>query len=172
MKAIAMVAHPDDCVIFAYSYIHNHPEYNWTICYLTYTELDARGKEFEKFWNSRNITTKFLGYVDDWHDIENKKISFDEDQAKKDIQETIANYDLVLTHDEYGDYGHLHHVFVNQATSGHSNRVVFAKPGSGSIKYSLENRVYSLNELPLHQEVIAGFHTNTHTNEYNLCKNI
>jgi LmbE family N-acetylglucosaminyl deacetylase len=37
MKALCLVAHPDDCVIFAYSYIYNHPEHNWTIGYLTYT---------------------------------------------------------------------------------------------------------------------------------------
>jgi dolichol-phosphate mannosyltransferase len=31
MKALCLVAHPDDCVIFAYSYIHHHPEYSWRL---------------------------------------------------------------------------------------------------------------------------------------------
>jgi len=172
VKAVAMVAHPDDCVIFAYSFIHHHPEYEWTICYLTYTESDARGREFAEFWNHRNIATKFLGYIDDWHDIENKKISFNETQAWNDIQVAVAEYDLVLTHDEHGDYGHLHHMFVNQATASHPNRVIFAKPGSGTIKYSLAHETYNLDELPLHKEVISGFHSNNHVNEYNICKNI
>ena len=169
MKAIAMVAHPDDCVIFAYSYIHNHPEYAWTICYLTYCEWQAQ--EFRQFWNRRNIPTIFLGYRDDYRDIENKRISFDVAQAQREIGNIISNYDLVLTHDENGDYGHLHHVFVNQATAGHPCRVTFAGPGSGTVKYSVEPGAYSLDELPLHRDVIAGFHSNTHTNEYITCKN-
>lgn len=171
MKAMALVAHPDDCVIFAYSYIHNHPEHEWTICYLTYCDWQPRAQEFRQFWNRRNIPTIFLGYRDDWHDIENKRISFDEAQARKEIGGIISNYDLILTHNEQGDYGHLHHVFVNQATAGHPYRVIFAGPGSGTVKYSVEPGCYSLEELPLHRDVIAGFHSNTHTNEYITCKN-
>lgn len=166
MKAMAVVAHPDDCVIFAYSFIHAHPEYAWTICYLTYTQSDPRGLEFFNFWSRRNIRTKFLGYVDDWHDIENKRISFDGNRARADIQNIIADQDLILTHNEQGDYGHLHHVFVNQATAVHSRRVTFAGPGQGTVKYSIESGVYTLDELPMHREVIAGFHSTTHTNEY------
>lgn len=172
MKALAMVAHPDDCVIFAYSFIHNHPEYEWTIGYLTYTEWQPRGQEFRQFWNSRNIPTIFLGYRDDYRDIEAKKISFDEAQARREIGNLVSNYDLVLTHDEHGDYGHLHHVFVHESTKHHPNRVTFAGPGRGTVKYTIEPGTYSLDELPLHREVIAGFHHTTHTNEYTVCKNI
>lgn len=163
-----MVAHPDDCVIFAYSYIHHHPEYQWTICYLTYTQDDARGQEFFNFWNRRSIKTKFLGYTDDWHDIENKKISFDEMSARANIQAVIADQDLILTHDAHGDYGHLHHVFVNQATDGHPNRITFAGPGKGTIKYTLDPGTYSLDEIPMHSDTVAGFHTRVHRNEYTI----
>lgn len=166
MKAVAVVAHPDDCVIFAYSYIYNHPEYQWTICYLTYAEWEPRGLEFREFWNRRNITTMFLGYRDDYRDIENKKISFDQAQAFKEISTIIKSYDLVLTHDEQGDYGHIHHVFVHQATSAHPHRVTFAGPGRGKVKYSVPAGTYSLDELPMHRDIIARFHTNNHTNEY------
>lgn len=168
MKAIAVVAHPDDCVIFAYSYIHNNPQFDWTICYLTYTADNPRGQEFVTFWDKRNIQTKFLGYVDDWHDIENGRISFDEEAAWEDIQKIIAGQDLVLTHSNEGDYGHIHHVFVNRATAGHSNRVTFAGPGQGTVKYTIEPGIYSLSEFPMHSDVVAGFHPNIHTNEYKL----
>lgn len=168
MKAICMVAHPDDCVIFAYSFIHNHPEYTWTICYLTYTSDDSRGQEFVKFWNKRGIETKFLGYIDDWHDIENERISFNEDGAYTEIQSTILDYDLVLTHNAEGEYGHIHHVFVNRATAIHNNQVTFAGPGQGTVKYTIEPGVYSLDEFPLHKEIVAGFHSVVHTNEYKL----
>ena len=166
MKAVTVVAHPDDCVIFAYSYMHNHPEYAWTIVYLTYAEWEPRAQEFRQFWNRRNVTTIFLGYRDNYRDIENKKISFDEIQAAQEIASIITDYDLVLTHNKDGDYGHLHHVFVNQCTVSHPHRVTFAGPGQGTVKYFIEPGVYSLDELPMHREIIQSFHQISHTNEY------
>ena len=166
-----MVAHPDDCVIFAYSYMHNHPEHDWTICYLTYSEWDPRGQEFRQFWSRRNIPTIFLGYRDDYRDIENQKISFDHEQARREIGNIIKAYDLVLTHNQQGDYGHIHHRFVNEATQDHPHRITFAGPGQGTSKYSIEPGTYSLDELPLHRDIIAGFHVSQHNNEYNTCKN-
>ena len=166
MKAMAVVAHPDDCVIFAYSYIHNHPEYAWTICYLTYQEWEIRAQEFRQFWNKRNITTIFLGYQDDYRDLETGIISFNTQQAQQEIGNIIKPYDLILTHDAQGDYGHLHHVFVHEATADHPHRVTFAGPGRGTVKYSVPHGTYSLDELPMHREIIAEFHQTTHVNEY------
>jgi LmbE family N-acetylglucosaminyl deacetylase len=166
MKAMAMVAHPDDCVIFAMGYIVNHPEYDWTVCYLTYTESHERGQEFTKFWNTRGVAVKFLGYLDQWNFVKNCPGDIDEELASRDIQSIIADQDLVLTHAEDGDYGHLHHVMVNRATQHHPHRVTFAAPGHGTVKYTVPADAYSLDELPLHQQIIAGFHLNTHINEY------
>lgn len=165
MKALCLVAHPDDCVIFGYSYMHNHPEYSWTICYLTYAEWDARGREFKKFWQQRGVSCVFLGYTDDYHDIENKKISFNTEQARREIGNIIKPYDLVLTHDELGDYGHIHHVFVHDSAKHHPKLVTFARPGEGTT-YTVPSGTYSLDELPLHREIIQGFHTTEHRNSY------
>ena len=169
LKAVVMVAHPDDCVIFAYSFMHQYSELDWTVCYLTYTESDERGREFAEFWQQRGVATKFLGYVDDYRDIEAKEISFDTEAAAKDIKEAILNQDIVLTHDHNGDYGHLHHVFVNQTVCfNHTQVVCFAGLGQGNVKYTLDPGLYSLDELPLHRDVIAGFHQHTHANEYTI----
>jgi LmbE family N-acetylglucosaminyl deacetylase len=166
MKAIAMVAHPDDCVIFAMGYILNHPEYSWTVCYLTYSKSHERGQEFMAFWNQRGIAVKFLGYPDEWNFVDNCPGHINEKPASRDIQAVIADQDLVLTHAENGDYGHPHHVLVNQATQQHPHRVTFAAPGTGTVKYTVPMDAYSLDELPLHRDVISGFHSTTHTNEY------
>lgn len=167
MKAIAMVAHPDDCVIFAYSFIHAYPELDWTVCYLTYEADDYRGRELKAFWDRRRIATKFLGYVDDWHDIENKQISFDQARAWIDIQEAVSKHDIVLTHDQDGDYGHIHHKFVHDAVADyHPNIITFAGIGKGTDKCTVPKGVYSLDELPNHGSVIAGFHKEQHANEY------
>ena len=75
MKALCLVAHPDDCVIFGYSYIYNHPEYDWTVAYLTYQAHEPRAQEFITFWGKRNIPVRFLGFVDDWHDQEQQQLT-------------------------------------------------------------------------------------------------
>lgn len=164
---MAMVAHPDDCVIFAYSFMHHYRHLDWTVCYLTYTEQTARGKEFSNFWSRRNVKTKFLGYVDNWHDIENKKISFDEESASTNIQLAMADQDVILTHDHNGDYGHLHHKFVCNAVCNHHSYVVtFAGVNQGNVKYSIDPGFYSLDEFPLHKDIVSGFHQHMHANEY------
>ena len=103
MKALCVVAHPEDCVIFAYCYIHNHPELDWTIGYLTYTAEDDRGAELAAFWQRRGIPCVFLGYVDDYRDIAAGQMSFDTVAARADLAALVEGYDLVLTHDELGD---------------------------------------------------------------------
>jgi hypothetical protein len=165
MKALCLVAHPDDCVIFGYSYMHNHPEMDWTICYLTYNEWDPRGCELRDFWHKRDIVCVFLGYTDDYRDIKNKKISFDEEQARREIGNIIQSYDLVLTHDESGDYGHIHHVFVHDCAKDHPNLVTFARPGEGKT-YALPASMYSVDELPMHGDIVKGFHSTEHKNSY------
>jgi hypothetical protein len=171
LKAVVVVAHPDDCVIFAYSFIYNHPDIAWTIVYLTYTHWDYRGSELFKFWNQRNIPTIFLGYVDDWHDIENKQISFDTEQAQREIQGIIKDFDIVLTHNAQGEYGHLHHVFVNQCCAHHPNLVTFADRNQGT-EYTIPAGVYNLEELPQHQEIIKQFHHGQHVNSYHVAPHV
>jgi LmbE family N-acetylglucosaminyl deacetylase len=167
MKAITVVAHPDDCVIFAYSFMHHYRHLDWTVCYLTYTAQDPRGKEFANFWSRRGVATRFLGYIDDHHDLETGVCSFNTADAAESIRQVVQNQDLVLTHDHKGDYGHLHHKFIHDTVcNSHGHVVTFAGVGQGNVKYTIDSDVYSLDEFPLHQEVVAGFHQSAHTNEY------
>ena len=166
LNALCLVAHPDDCVIFGYSYIYNHPEYHWTIGYLTYTEQDARGAEFKEFWQRRGIKTVFLGFEDHWHDNEQKTLTrWTATNAMTACWSLAQQYDLVLTHDEIGDYGHIHHVIVHDAVKYHPNIVKFAKPGQGAT-YTIPPGVYTLDEIPLHQDIVASFHSSEHKNSY------
>jgi LmbE family N-acetylglucosaminyl deacetylase len=167
MRAIAMVAHPDDCVIYAYGFIQTHANLHWTICYLTYTATDYRGQEISSFWQQRGIATEFLGYHDTYMDMETDCISFDTKKAATDIVSAIKNFDLVLTHNHHGDYGHLHHKFVNRVVcDNHSHVATFALAGQGNVKYQVVPGSYKLDELPVHQEVIQGVHPDLHVNEY------
>jgi hypothetical protein len=173
MKAMVMVAHPDDCVIFAYSFMHHHPQFDWTVCYLTHVENDYRGKEFFEFWQRRNIKTKFLGFTDSWDFVKNGDLGFDPIEAEAGVKNAIKDQDLVLTHDCNGDYGHIHHKFIhNVVINNHNYIICFAGPNKGNVKYSIESGVYSFDEFPLHREVVAGFHSTSHVNEYTVSKRV
>lgn len=166
MKALCLVAHPDDCVIFGYSYIYHHPELSWTVGYLTYCDTDPRGAELSAFWQRRGIATVFLGFEDHWHDDEQKQFTrWTEESAERACWNLARQYDLVLTHDERGDYGHIHHVLVHQAVRWHPRLVTFAPPGQGR-SWSLPADAYSLDELPTHGEIVKGFHPQQHQNSY------
>jgi LmbE family N-acetylglucosaminyl deacetylase len=167
MKAICLVAHPDDCIIFGYSYIYNHPEIDWTIGYLTYTEHSPRGAEIAEFWRRRNIPCVFLGYVDDYRDIENNTLRFDAESAAWDLQELADHYDLVLTHDRNGDYGHLHHAFVHNCVRHHPRLATFADLSSGTVTHTVPPGTYTWDELPQHQDIVRAFFPETrHQNKY------
>ena len=167
MRAVTMIAHPDDCVIFAYGFWQHHRQLDWTMCYLTYTATDYRGKELNRFWQQRGVATKFLGYYDTYLDMENDSISFDTATAAQDIVSVIQNFDLVLTHSHNGDYGHIHHKFVNRVVCNNHNHVVtFASARQGNVKYHVAPGSYNLDDLPVHKEVIMGVHPDLHVNEY------
>ena len=103
VKALCLVAHPDDCVIFAYSYIHAHLEMDWTIGYLTYTSQDPRGAELAAFWQRRGVECAFLGFEDHWHDNEQNQLTrWGEAEATHACWELARGYNLVLTHDKNG----------------------------------------------------------------------
>lgn len=169
MKAACVVAHPDDCVIFALSLIQRLDWVSWRIIYVTYQSQDSRAREIEDFWHQRGIMTRFLGYRDDWHDIELGKCSFDTDSAAQDIARAISAADFVLTHDARGDYGHVHHQWVHSAVHPHHAAVItFAPPGAGTHSFAMDPDTVDLASLPLHAETIRSFHRNQWRNAYHV----
>jgi LmbE family N-acetylglucosaminyl deacetylase len=157
LRAVALVAHPDDCVIFAWPFIEAHPEFEWKIVYMTYLSTDPRGKEIKEYWDRRTIPTEFLGNADTWLDMVRGKISFDTAQASQDLIKSAQNADLILTHYKDGDYGHIHHKFVNQvAEQIDKPKVYFASTFNYNTEYTVLDSV-AVDELPLHREVIIGF---------------
>ena len=167
MKALCLVAHPDDCVIFAYSYMYHHTEYAWTVAYLTYTDTDPRGAEVKTFWNQRGIDCVFLGFEDAWQDQEQQTFTrWSQSEAMDRCRTLASTYDIVLTHDAQGDYGHIHHRLVHDAVQDHTRLVTFAPPNSGNVTLTLPPDAYSLQELPVHAEVVQQFHKQQHKNSY------
>jgi LmbE family N-acetylglucosaminyl deacetylase len=167
MKALCLVAHPDDCVIFALSYIHNHPELDWTIGYLTYTDSDPRGAEMAAFWQRRGISTVFLGFEDHWQDDEQKQFTrWHSEPAEAACWNLAKDYDVILTHDADGDYGHIHHQLVHRAVARHCHVVTFAPHNQGTVTLMVPPGTYTLDELPMHGDIIRSFHIDQHRNSY------
>lgn len=157
MKAVAVVAHPDDCVIFAWPFIEAHPEFEWHIVYLTYTHYQPRGKEVDEYWKKRNITAIFLGYDDVWESVKKGQTGFNTEQATQELGNISSAYDFILTHNADGDYGHVHHKLVHQAVVNLDiPKVYFASTFNYNTKYTVQTAV-DVNELPLHKKVIEEF---------------
>jgi hypothetical protein len=157
MRAGVIVAHPDDCVIFAWPLMRKLKQLDWTIIYLTYTEAEPRAQEIKRFWDRHEVKTIFLGYVDDYRDIESGNLSFDAESARLDIQDHCRDFDLLLTHNQDGDYGHPHHKFVNMCVIPCPiPKIYFASTFNNNLEIECKEQ-YDSSCLPLHQEVIEGF---------------
>jgi LmbE family N-acetylglucosaminyl deacetylase len=177
MKALCLVAHPDDCIIFGYGYIHAHPEHDWTIGYLTYTEQDPRGTEISQFWNRRGIKCVFLGFEDNanaierqlhtqWRDRRMRQRQWHNHEAEHACWNLACGYDLILTHNEDGDYGHLHHKLVYNSVAQHHRVIQFSQYREKTVTYTVPPDTYRLDEVPLHSEIIGSFHPVEHQNSY------
>ena len=160
MKAVCVVAHPDDCIIFGYGFIYNHPEYTWDIVYVTNKKDEDRGKEIKSFWERRGVNTFFLEYEDRVEDhFINHRISFNTVKAEQDIQNIVQGYDLILTHNKDGEYGHIHHKFTHKCLTKFKNVVTFNYRRKLSIlSCKLPSTSYKLSEIPIHADVVSKFH--------------
>lgn len=156
-RALCVVAHPDDCVIFAKPFIDTHRQFDWTILYLTYAMSEPRGKEIAEYWATQGVITVHLGFKDDYRDMDNDALSFNHEQAAREIVGICKPYDLLLTHNPDGDYGHIHHKFVSQCVGVTGKPVVhFASIGQENLTCVAASKV-DLSLLPLHKEVIESF---------------
>ena len=157
MRAVALVAHPDDCVIFAWPFIEAHPEFIWEIVYLTYRPNDPRAQELTAYWTKRNIPVSFLGQRDDWNYVQKGELGFNPNVATEALLDAVIPFDLILTHFEDGDYGHPHHMFVSAVAKQIGiPKVYFASTFNYNKEYVVVEPVVT-EELPLHKEVIEGF---------------
>ena len=160
MRAVALVAHPDDCVIFAWPFIEAHPEFEWVIVYMTYKIDEPRAQEIRAYWDRRGIVTAFMGHKDNYMDLVTQKFNFwDPAVVGEHVRVNVEAHKpaLILTHNADGDYGHIHHMFVNQiADSIDRPKVYFASTFNYNTEYTVLDSV-AVDELPLHREVIIGF---------------
>ena len=155
MRALVLVAHPDDCVIWAKAYMDAHPGHGWTICYLTHWRLHKRGREIARYWRKRNIPVRFLGFKDHGRDLgTNSLITWPEEDAIRVLQRATEDYDLILTHGAEGEYGHPHHRVVHKAVKDMPfvKKIYFSSEPT-DMAYPV---VIETDELPRHRAAIEA----------------
>lgn len=156
-KAVSIVAHPDDCVIFSRPFIHWFKNLDWTILYLTYKEFEPRAKEISNYWTKRQINVKFLGHIDNYRDMNSGLLSFDSVLANEQIKKEAQLYDLILTHNSDGEYGHIHHKFVHSCAENIDKpKVYFSSKQFSNYKCQINQNI-DLTEIPLHKDVVSQF---------------
>ena len=157
MKALCLVAHPDDCVIFGWGFMRQYAEWDWTIAYLTYEENHPRALELSEFWIKRNVSTIFGGANDSYAMVLVGQLGFDANEYTDWINNVIADYDIILTHNHLGEYGHPHHKFINSVVSLSNKPIVYFGNHPEYVNhYILETEKVNLKELPLHKNVIES----------------
>jgi hypothetical protein len=99
---LMIVTHPDDESLFGFSDIINN---NCTIICLTQKNLLVRKNQFEKILeisNSNGVILDYLNSINDsWENISNEMFY---NELKKYIKLT---YDMIVSHDINGEYGHI-----------------------------------------------------------------
>ena len=151
-KGLCLVAHPDDCVIFAQAFLLEQKQVDWTIMYLTYDENSDRAQEIASYWRQQYITTCFLGFQDKVP-LSNQN---DEVAVLNKLIDTGVQFDLVLTHNAIGEYKHVHHVLLHAVAQRLPQPKVYFGHGFFHNHSSARPRD-QMPRLPLHQAVIKNF---------------
>lgn len=157
-KALCIVAHPDDCVVFAQAFIQEHKNLSWTIVYLTADSASA--KEISAHWNSQGVATEFLGFQD--------KIPLSNQDDKVAVLgkliETQLEFDLVLTHNAIGEYKHVHHVLLHSVAQSLPQPKVYF--GCGYFHNHRSPAPKESTRKPLLEQAIINFDTSTRCQYY------
>jgi LmbE family N-acetylglucosaminyl deacetylase len=114
-RAIAIVAHPDDEIIFMGGTIMKNPQIDWTV----FSLCRASDKDREpKFWRvcAKN---KVKGIIADVEDKDKMNVAKSVPVIAKIITAKLKNkqFDYIFTHGANGEYGHKRHSGVHQAVS-------------------------------------------------------
>ncbi len=112
VNKLMIVAHPDDEMIWGGAHLLRG---DYLVVCVTAGRNPTRAKEFEKAMQATGDKYIMLGYPDktfgrrdDWKNCR--------EDIRNDIKQIIAmkNWELIVTHNPEGEYGHQHHKMTNQ----------------------------------------------------------
>jgi len=98
---LMIVAHPDDESLFGGGQLISDP--GWMVICITNGNNPIRRKEFESAMKIAGAEFEIWDYPDHQHTPFN-------DALRKELQRIVKlGWDKIVTHNEYGEYGHPHH---------------------------------------------------------------
>ena len=121
-KKLMIVAHPDDETIFGGAHLLND---KYTVVCVTCGVIDFRVVEFEEVMSKTNDDYIMLGFTDridktgpisDWY--------YEYNDIYNTLNDIIKNseWDLIITHNPNGEYGHIHHMMLSEMVTNITNK--------------------------------------------------
>ncbi|MDD5163711.1 MAG: PIG-L family deacetylase [Candidatus ainarchaeum sp.] len=110
VRALMVVAHPDDETIWAGGLLQRKKNWNWTIASLCRSSDSDRKPKFEKVCGLYNAESVIF-------DLEDTLL----DEIKNEIVQKLLlpfekrDFDFIFTHGENGEYGHIRHKDAHRA---------------------------------------------------------
>jgi len=122
VKRLMIVAHPDDETIFGGGHLLKD---KYTVVCVTCGFIDFRVDEFEEVMSKTNDDYIMLGFTD--REDKTGPISnwyYEYDQIYDTLNDIIKNneWDLIITHNPDGEYGHIHHMMLSEMVTDITNK--------------------------------------------------
>jgi LmbE family N-acetylglucosaminyl deacetylase len=114
VRTAVVVAHPDDETLWAGEYLRTHPGTDVLVCTIPIKD-PQRCADFFEVCKALKANGSFVARHTDREPL----------KGLRHVQRLVEGYDLVLTHNEIGEYGHEQHIAVHKAmkTTGVSMKV-------------------------------------------------
>jgi LmbE family N-acetylglucosaminyl deacetylase len=103
-NAVVVVSHPDDETLWAGGYLQAHPGTDVLVCTIPIKD-PQRCADFFQVCKALKANGSFVARHTDREPLTDLS----------HVQRLVEKYDLILTHNEFGEYGHEQHIAVHRA---------------------------------------------------------